>query len=68
MTVRIPKYRRHKPTGQALVEIRGRRIYLGKYGASQSREKYHRLVAEFAFGGDVYQSWFQTSADLSSRG
>jgi len=46
MTVRIPKYRLHKPTGQALVEIRGRRIYLGKHNSPASREKYRQLIAE----------------------
>ena len=30
-SVRVPKYRHHKPTGQALVEIKSRRIYLGPY-------------------------------------
>ena len=31
MTVRVPKYRLHKGSGQPLVEIDGRRIYLGKH-------------------------------------
>lgn len=47
MSVRIPKYRHHKPSGQALVEIRGKRIYLGKHGSPESTEKYRRLIAEF---------------------
>ena len=47
MSVRIPKYRLHKPTNQALVEIRGRRIYLGKFGTEQSKEKYRRIIAEY---------------------
>lgn len=46
MSVRIPKYRRHKPSGQALVEIAGRRRYLGKYNSDESREAYRRLIAE----------------------
>ena len=44
---RIPKYRLHKASGQALVAIDGKRIYLGKYGTAASREKYRRLVAEW---------------------
>ena len=50
MSVRIPKYRHHKPTGQALVEIRGRRIYLGKHGTEESKQKYRRLIAELVTG------------------
>jgi len=46
MSVRIPKYRLHKGSGQALVQINGERIYLGKHGTEQSREKYRRIVAE----------------------
>jgi hypothetical protein len=40
-----PKYRLHKPTGQAAVTINGKHIYLGKYGSDASREKYRRLIA-----------------------
>ncbi|MBX9652628.1 recombinase XerD [bacterium] len=43
-----PKYRLHKPTGQALVEIQGRRFYLGKHGTEESRHKYQRVIAEWA--------------------
>ena len=42
---RIPSYRRHA-TGQAFVQIRGERIYLGKYGSDESKERYNRIVAE----------------------
>jgi integrase len=48
---RQPKYRLHKFSGQAFVEIKGRRVYLGKYGSEESRAKYHRLLAEAAVGG-----------------
>jgi len=37
MSLRVPKYRLHKASGQALVQIDGRRIYLGKHGV---RSKY----------------------------
>ena len=47
MTVRIPKYRHHKGSGQALVQIRGERIYLGRHGTAESREKYRRLITEY---------------------
>jgi hypothetical protein len=31
-TPRAPSYRRHKPSGQAVVTLSGRDIYLGKWG------------------------------------
>ena len=43
----IPSYLRHKPSGQARVSINGQTIYLGKYGSKESKERYHRLLAEF---------------------
>ena len=46
MSVRTPKYRLHKPSGQALVEINGQRTYLGKYGTEESKEHYKRILVE----------------------
>jgi integrase len=43
----IPSYRCHKPTGQAVVTINGRDIYLGKYNSAASRAEYNRLIAEW---------------------
>jgi hypothetical protein len=45
---RVPAYRLHKPSGQARVIVNGEHIYLGKYGSTESREKYARLIAELA--------------------
>src|SRR5947209_15873084 len=47
MSVRIPSYRLHKPSGQAVVTLSGRDHYLGKYGSPESRAAYERLVAEW---------------------
>lgn len=44
---RIPSYRRHKPSGQAVVTLGGRDIYLGKYNSAASRAEYNRLIAEW---------------------
>lgn len=38
-STRIPIYRHHKGSGQALVQINGRRIYLGRYGSEESKER-----------------------------
>jgi integrase len=42
---RLPKYRRHS-SGQAFVEIDGRRHYLGFYGSDESKERYQCIIAE----------------------
>jgi integrase len=46
-TLRTPCYRRHKPSGQAVVTLAGRDIYLGRYGSPESRAEYDRVVAEW---------------------
>lgn len=43
-------YRLHKASGQAFVEIDGRRTYLGTFGAKSSLERYDRIVAEYRAG------------------
>src|SRR5437588_11693660 len=42
-----PKYRFHKARNCAVVTINGKDHYLGAYDSPESREKYHRLVAEW---------------------
>src|SRR5262245_41021454 len=44
---RIPSYRLHKPTGQAVVRLDGHVHYLGKYRTEASQEAYRRLIAEW---------------------
>src|SRR4051794_17132150 len=44
---KIPAYRLHKPTGQAVVRLNGRDFYLGKHGTEASHEAYRRTVAEW---------------------
>jgi integrase len=44
---RLPSYRRHKPSGQAVVTLNGRDFYLGRYGTRQSRGEYDRLIGEW---------------------
>jgi len=47
----IPNYRLHKASGQAFVELGGRRSYLGKHGSKASKEEYERRVAEYLANG-----------------
>ena len=52
MTDSVPIYRKHKPSGQAIVTLPdgrgGRRdIYLGKHGSAASRREYLRVIGEW---------------------
>lgn len=53
---RIPSYRRHKPSGQAVVTLNGRDIYLGKWNTRASRAEYERLIGEWLAAGRSLQS------------
>ena len=44
---RVPSYRHHKASGQAVVALDGRDVYLGPYGTDQSRERYQRVISEW---------------------
>ena len=43
----LPKYRKHKATGQAVVTLSGTDFYLGPYGTKASKTEYDRLVGEW---------------------
>ena len=49
-TPRMPKYCRASK-GRAYCRLRGEWISLGKYGTSESRERFDRVVAEWLSGG-----------------
>ena len=48
---RVPKYRKHKASGQAVVTIAGKDLYLGRWNTKASRVEYERLVGEWLAGG-----------------
>jgi len=48
---RIPSYRLHRASGQAIVTLSGRDHYLGVHGTAESHAEYERLVAEWLAGG-----------------
>jgi integrase len=56
---RVPKYRLHKASGQAVVTLpaanglRRRDVFLGQYGTPQSREEYARTLAEWNVAGGI---------------
>lgn len=43
----LPKYRKHRASGQAIVTLIGRDHYLGPHGTKASKEFYDRLIAEW---------------------
>lgn len=47
----VPKYRKHKASGQAFVELNGHRQYLGLFGSKASRIEYDRLIGEWLQNG-----------------
>ena len=49
--LRVPSYRRHKPSGQAVVTLNGRDIYLGPWNTKASRAEYDRLIGEWLAAG-----------------
>jgi integrase len=48
---RNPTYRRHRASGQAVVTIGGRDVYLGPHGTKVSRNEYDRVVGEWLAAG-----------------
>jgi hypothetical protein len=52
----LPRYRRHRASGQAVVTLSGRDFYLGRYGTPASRQQYERLVAEWLAAGKTLRA------------
>jgi integrase len=44
---RVASYRLHKGSGQAVVTLGGRDVYLGRHGSEESVSEYRRLIAEW---------------------
>jgi len=51
LTHQVPKYRKHRASGQAIVTIAGKDHYLGPHGTKASHALYDRLVAEYLSAG-----------------
>ncbi|MBA4104971.1 MAG: site-specific integrase [Pirellula sp.] len=47
----LPRYRKHRGSGQAIVTLGGRDFYLGPHGTKASRHQYDRLVCEWLANG-----------------
>lgn len=48
---KVPSYRLHRVSGQAIVTLNGRDHYLGPHGTETSKREYDRLVAEWLANG-----------------
>ena len=48
---RVPTYRRHKPSGQPVVNLDGQDVYLGPWNTKASRAEYDRLIGEWLAAG-----------------
>ncbi len=48
---RVPTYRKHKPSGQAVVTLCGTDFYLGPHNSQTSINEYDRLIAEWLSNG-----------------
>jgi hypothetical protein len=53
---RLPSYRKHRASGQAIVTFNGRDFYLGPHGTKASKAEYDRLCGEYlSSGGTLLQ-------------
>lgn len=67
--IKVPSYRHHRASGQAVVTLSGRDIYLGPYGTQLSRDAYDRVIGEWLAAGRTVQRTAEdapiTVADLA---
>jgi integrase len=64
LTNKVPQYRKHRASGQAIVKIAGRMHYLGPHGTKASKIEYDRLIAEWLVAGRSL-SFAEPEAELS---
>ena len=48
---RLPRYCKHRASGQAVVTIEGLDFYLGPHGTKASHLEYDRIIAEWLANG-----------------
>lgn len=51
LSAKLPKYRKHRPTGRAVVTLNGKDHYLGMHGTNASKTAYDDLVARWLANG-----------------
>lgn len=50
---KAPAYSLHKPSGRAVLKVKGRSYYLGEHGSDVSRENYDRIIADLLAGRTI---------------
>ena len=50
-SLRVPKYRKHAPSGLAVVRLNGQDFYLGRHGSPESEAEYDRVIGEWIANG-----------------
>lgn len=53
MAIKVPRYCRHKRSGQAYMTVKGKFIYLGPHGTHESIQRYAAMVAELQVNGTI---------------
>jgi len=64
-TQAVPKYRLHKGSGQAFIQVKGRRIYLGRHGTKKSRERYGEELAKLDDAEPAYKPAAKSDASYT---
>lgn len=59
----VPRYRHHKPSGQAVVTMDGRDFYLGSWNGADSRREYDKLTGDCRRLPRTLR-WWNTSSTL----
>ena len=57
----LPKYRKHKASGQAIVTLDGMMFYLGPYGTKASHVEYDALIQEWLAHGRMLPSKIESN-------
>jgi hypothetical protein len=50
---KVPAYRQHKPSGQAVVTVAGCDVYLGPFGSPKSHRAYQRVLKHWSATGQA---------------
>ena len=53
---RLPKYRKHRASGQAVVTLSGRDIYLGPHGTKASKKNYDLVTTQWLTNGRTFNT------------
>ena len=64
MQVKVPSYRLHRGSGQAIVTINRRDYYLGRHNTPESQRRYSRLIAEYFSSPETFSLATAKKSDI----